>query len=301
MEDVVSQFPFTYRAFARYAAWFFARSDAHQLPAGRAAFRAAALAHRVTHPTVSTAALSIDALHIVVDLSDPRLIQVVNELSQQVDTAFLPAFVREGDTFLDVGANHGAFALVASQLVGETGYVLAVEPQPHLAAAVERSLAATAPGSYDVHAVALGDREGVIDLLIPRSYSGTAGVFKNHSGTHPHRRLAVPLRRFDDLLQGAPISGSVFLKLDIEGSEYAFVRGAMETLRAHRPVILMEVNRHALAASHVDEADFRATLGELGYATFAELDSAEQRRPLRELVMSSYESQNLLFFAQEEE
>ena len=76
---------------------------------------------------------------------DMRLFQVVNELAtQDTDTRVLSSLLSEGDTFLDVGANHGSFAIVASKLVGANGFVVAVEPQPRLAKALGKSLTANA-------------------------------------------------------------------------------------------------------------------------------------------------------------
>lgn len=296
---LTEQLPLSYRLFAWYASTFFAHSRARDLPGGRMAFRAASLARRLTGAEETRAPLRVVDMEVVVDLQDPRFLQVVNELAQSVDTAFLAEFVREGDTFLDVGANHGAFALVASRLVGSSGLVVAVEPQPRLAEAVEYSLSATAPGPFEVHALALGDREGTVDLLVPHSYSGTAGVFSAHSGTHPHRRVAVPLRRGDEALDWQRFPGSLFVKLDVEGSEYAFLRGARKMIRALRPVLLMEINADSMAASATSEEALKGLLQDLGYAEYAELDAHDLRLPLSGLDMAPQISRNVLVFTTE--
>lgn len=48
---------------------------------------------------------------------------------EQQETRFLCAVLRPGDVFVDVGANIGYFSLLASRLVGESGAVLAFEPE----------------------------------------------------------------------------------------------------------------------------------------------------------------------------
>lgn len=294
---LVQQLPLPYRLFVWYASTFFAHSRARDLPGGRTAFRTASLVRRLTSAEKAGVPLWIADMEVVVDLHDPRFLQVVNELYQSVDTAFLAEFVREGDTFLDVGANHGAFALVASRLVGASGRVVAVEPQPQLAEAVERSLLATAPGPFEVHALALGDHDGMVDLLIPRSYSGTAGVFSAYSGTHPHRRVSVPLRRGDEALDWERFPGSLFVKLDVEGSEYAFLRGAQEMIRTLRPVLLMEINAEAMEAAATSGEAMKELLQNLGYAEYAELDDLSARLPLGKLDVSPQVSRNVLVFA----
>src|SRR5438128_2106801 len=53
---------------------------------------------------------------------------------------FIKCNVRPGDTFIDIGANCGFYSLLASRLVGPTGRVFAIEPNPgpfsHLAATI---------------------------------------------------------------------------------------------------------------------------------------------------------------------
>ena len=45
-------------------------------------------------------------------------------------TAAVRRMLRPGDTFLDIGANIGYFTLMGSSLVGSTGRVIALEPNP---------------------------------------------------------------------------------------------------------------------------------------------------------------------------
>lgn len=54
----------------------------------------------------------------------------------QWETAYTTLFtrlLRPGHTVLDIGANHGVYALMAAQLVGPAGCVHAFEPNPRLA------------------------------------------------------------------------------------------------------------------------------------------------------------------------
>src|SRR5260370_1106652 len=48
------------------------------------------------------------------------------------EQAFLWSFLREGDTFLDIGAHCGLFSALASHVIGQDGRVLAFEPNPDI-------------------------------------------------------------------------------------------------------------------------------------------------------------------------
>jgi FkbM family methyltransferase len=207
---------------------------------------------------------------VYLDLTDARFLWVLDEVrGLGSEHRVMQLLLRAGDTFLDVGANHGSFAILASHLVGPSGRVVAVEPQPRLADLVRRSLA-EAPAPFDVHAVALGEYHGEAALHVPTAGSGAASVVARPRT--PARTLTVPLRRGDDLLAWRLFPGRLMIKLDVEGSEPAFLEGARGMIEARRPVLLFELSaQQARAAGHTPEA-LLAKLRALGYTQFAEVD-----------------------------
>ncbi len=64
-------------------------------------------------------------------------------------------------------------------------------------------------------------------------------------------RLQVALRRCDDALAWRQFPGRLVVKLDIEGSEYAFLQGAAQMLSTLTPPLLMEINPLSLRAARV--------------------------------------------------
>jgi hypothetical protein len=78
---------------------------------------------------------------IVVDLLDFEVFQHTIRLfcGGNAETEVQSMFLRDGDAFIDVGANHGAFSLLGATLVGENGLVYSIEPQPRLVEALRKS------------------------------------------------------------------------------------------------------------------------------------------------------------------
>ena len=215
-----------------------------------------------------------------VSLRDPRLLQVPNELTDASDTRVLARLLGPGDSFVDVGANHGAFSIVASHLVGRGGAVVAVEPQPHLAALVRRSLAANAPETRTaVHALALSDRDGALDLHVPRGSSGSATLLDGVATDAAWDTIRVPVARLDDAVAWRDLPGRVVVKLDVEGGEAAVLRGARSFVEARRPALLIEVNPSRIASAE-GAGSLVALVRDLGYDAFAELDAPGDARPL---------------------
>jgi FkbM family methyltransferase len=226
---------------------------------------------------------------ICVDLTDPRFLNVINELlKEKSDTGVLNSLLKEGDTFIDIGANQGSFSIVASRLVGESGRVIAIEAQPRLVYAIKKSLELNALCPYDVFQTAVGDYDGVIEFLIPTDTSGTAGVFYAHSARHHYKTIRIPIVKFDNLIEWHNLLGNVILKLDIEGSEYAFLKGAKEMISNSKPIILMEINPESIHAANITGDILLNTLMDLGYQFFAELNSPGNRLSICKLNMTSF-------------
>lgn len=265
---LVACLPIHVRAYAAYSRLAVNRRSG-RVPGGSFLLR---LIHRVT-PVLQLARVArvVVAGRVVhLDLTDARFLWVLDEVrGRGQEHRIMQSLLRPGDTFLDVGANHGSFAILASHLVGPTGHVVSVEPQPRLAGLIRRSLA-EAPAPFEVHAVALGERDAEMVLHIPRAGSGAASIVAPPRGAA--WTINVPVRRADDLLAWRGFPGSLVLKLDVEGSEPAFLRGATAMIGERRPAILFELSAvQARAAGH-EPQHLIAQLGALGYHRFAEVD-----------------------------
>lgn len=270
------QLPFLYQVFSSYCFLYFNLTGKDYLKGGRTLFRFISGTFYKLSPE-RYLELQLSGYQVFLDPIDMRLFQVVNELAtQDTDTRVLSHLLSEGDTFLDVGANHGSFAIVASKLVGTNGFVVAVEPQPRLAKALEKSLTANALCKFQIHQLAVGSSDGEIELLVPLGTSGSAGVYPEHSATHQYNAFKVPLRRFDDLVDWQNFTGKVLLKLDIEGSECAFLMGAGKMIASLKPTLIIEIHPTSLKAAGATGEKLKQLLQELGYKSYAEINDRDR-------------------------
>jgi FkbM family methyltransferase len=269
--EVAQQFPWPFRAAFWYCRqclrW---RGGAASPPGARLVFRLAVCTWRLGGGS-PVRCIRIDGHPVCLLLRDLRFLAVIMEVEGHAPTAVLPHLLGPGDTFLDIGANQGGFSIVASRLVGARGMVVAVEPQPQLAEVVRRSLNKGA-APFLVHQVAVGDRDDSATLYVPNAYSGMASLFPQFAKrTGRALPLRVWTRRFDTLTEGHQLPGRVVLKIDVEGSEALFLRGAGKTVRRWRPVILLEVNLCSLAAALSSVRVLVDLLTALGYRTYRSL------------------------------
>lgn len=175
---------------------------------------------------------------------------------------------------LDVGANRGLVLELLLRLAPRAR-IVAFEPNPRLAAA----LAARHRGDprVEVRAQALGERPASATLWLPIyrhwAFDGLASLdpeaargWLEAGRLYGFRRdrlrlepLACETVRLDDLdLRPA------FVKLDVQGHEYAVLRGGEATLRRDRPVLLVEAGEDERVDAFLAALDYVAARFEAG-------------------------------------
>jgi FkbM family methyltransferase len=188
-------------------------------------------------------------------------------------TALFARLVRPGDTVLDLGANHGVYALLAARLVGATGQVHAFEPNPRLAQLVGMSLRINGYGGWaQVHRIAASDRSGTARLFFTDSYSGGGSLSGNtdqsdDTGASKH---AVDCRLLPiDTLFPDPATRVDVIKMDVEGHEGPALRG-MQRLLARSPEvrIMMEFGPQMMQGSGMAAPEVVALLEGLGLSAW---------------------------------
>ncbi|HXF97240.1 MAG TPA: FkbM family methyltransferase [Gaiellaceae bacterium] len=136
--------------------------------------------------------------------------------------------LREGGTYVDVGAHIGEFALLAAQAVGTSGIVLALEPNHDLALVLEENVRLNRLSNVAVRAVAVGAESGRTGFRVDERSGG--GWIDPGQGT-TYRVDCVTL---DELAEEEALPQIDFLKIDAAGGEVAVLQGARRLLSEER-------------------------------------------------------------------
>ncbi len=156
-------------------------------------------------------------------------------------TIFLIKYLEDGDVFVDIGSNVGYYSLLAKNLIGGSGKVFSFEPTP-LTYSVLRENTKEFPNIY-TEQIALADKEGVMDFA---DYGPRYAVFNSFSRRNLDflrknaKIIKVPTETVDNFCRKENIAPTV-IKLDAEGAESLILSATEETLKKHRPLILLEV------------------------------------------------------------
>ena len=144
--------------------------------------------------------------------------------------------------FVDIGANIGTFSMA---LRTDAARVVAFEAQRIIANMLCGSVALSGALNVEVHTVALGARAGYLevpafDYSQPLNFGGVEFGPEQREPLeqprlHPSNPDHVDLRTLDSY----HLSPSV-MKIDVEGMELEVLAGARQTIRRHKPVMLIE-------------------------------------------------------------
>lgn len=152
--------------------------------------------------------------------------------------------LQKPDLIIDVGANHGQFALQVREL-GYEGLILSLEPQKVLAEALMQQ-SAESSGKWIVRHGAAGDSVGELTLNTYRDDSFSSFHTPNKTAMDrfgdylkPTDTELVEIRPLDDWLAETSLSDCkrIFLKTDTQGHDLAVLRGASLTLKHCRLVM----------------------------------------------------------------
>jgi len=140
---------------------------------------------------------------------------------------FIRSKLQAGDTFLDIVANVGFYALLAASIVGEHGRVIAIEPNPKTFRRLKETIEANAITNVVALNLALGRERGRSDLFIdPHSGNDTATMV-THDGRTSVKVEVYPL---DEIANAHQIDSIDYLKIDVDGFEPDVFVGAKRLL-----------------------------------------------------------------------
>jgi FkbM family methyltransferase len=161
-------------------------------------------------------------------------------------------YIRPGAVVYDVGAHAGFHSLYCALLAGPTGRVIAFEPDPEAIDTLSREISANPGLRVEIIRCALSDSIGTLQL--------DTSIDTSQATIRPSGAVQIESQTIDALVTGGRLPPPDIIKIDVEGHEGHVLRGATDTLRKHKPIVLCDFNDE-LTFQTVSECTCR-----LGYA-----------------------------------
>jgi len=217
----------------------------------------------------------------------------VNGIWDQPIKDLMTTLLRPGDHFLDLGANIGYFTLLASQLVGPTGSVVAVEPSIRALRKLTNHVWLNECSNVLVVSCAAGSERS--QTRISLATESNIGGSSLANGSAPLQRSEpVWVAPIDEVLGGMSFHPKL-IKIDVEGYELAALRGVQRLLEADRPWIACEITEGFLRRFGHSAAELVGYLSSLGYQPYA-LERSQAFTPIAPSELSDPDRQfNVVF------
>lgn len=186
-----------------------------------------------------------------------------------LEKAFLDALIstlRPGEVFYDVGTNVGKLAVPVAKVVGRKGQVIAFEPEERFCRQLHENLDLNGLTNVRVFKVALGEENAVGQLQVG---GGSCPSMVPHrssaSGKPPGTFETVKIVQGDWLRENEKLPVPRAIKIDVEGFEYAVLRGLRRTLAEPQCELLcLEIHPKLLPPEASPEA-ITAFVNSLGF------------------------------------
>lgn len=212
-----------------------------------------------------------------------------NPTVRSEDYEFISSFLKEGDIYVDIGANIGTTVIPAAKQIGERGKAIAFEAHPKIYSYLLENIALNNLSNIQTYNCAVGSKQGHI-FLSDKFRDETNRVLDTKS----KNSLKIPIIVLNDFFEKHKMDSISLLKIDTEGYEKFILEGATEILKKVN-CIYFEVSQKNFNYFKYQTSDILTLLEQHDFAIFKiKIDNKELISVGSQYVPSSTLHENLL-------
>jgi len=166
---------------------------------------------------------------------------------------FINSHIDRGMNVLDIGAHIGVMSVVFARRAGNSGRVLAIEPTPTTIEVLKKTIQLNNLSNVEVQPLAIAEKEGIMKFYISdNEVDNSNSLVNNHRDDRKEESIKVRVTSVDKLMEEKKIPSVGFIKIDVEGAELRVLQGAHNTLKRHKPKILLAI--HPVSIRNFDDS-----------------------------------------------
>ena len=177
--------------------------------------------------------------------------------------------IQNAKVILDIGANICSKSMLFSTL-NPSARILSFEPHPVTYKKALANLKLNHFENIELHNLGLGDKKEVVKLFEVNQHNPGMNRILNHDTEFPYIEIEV------DLLETVMLQNAVdkidFVKIDVEGYEYAVLKGGEEIIKLSKPIIFLELDDKNLKENSQSASQLIELLESFGYNKFIRAD-----------------------------
>jgi FkbM family methyltransferase len=207
-------------------------------------------------------------LSFYIDFNDEIQKDIYLDLFERVEAKILENYIKPGACCFDIGANIGFYSLHMAKAVGSSGKVFAFEPDPANLVQLDRNIALNGQENI-VTTYPLGLSSETTTKLFSRTMDSNSGWGRIGEWDGSPEQLQIETITLDEFVSTNNIQKIDFLKCDIEGHEFEFIKGADRTLKSGTiDIILIEYCGYILERQGTSVQDYLDIFKGYNYTPF---------------------------------
>jgi FkbM family methyltransferase len=171
---------------------------------------------------------------------DSVLSRLMFEGFEKEETDYLFSVLKEGDVFVDIGANVGLFSLIASTIVGKNGKVISFEPAPKTFARLIENVKLNDLKNIDTRNIGLSNVNDELTFYVSKNGYDAWNSFAPSQDNKLESSIQVSVSTLDVELENIEKSKIKLIKMDVEGWEKFVLKGGREFFTNYRPIVMVE-------------------------------------------------------------
>jgi len=197
---------------------------------------------------------------------------------EQFEIDLFRKHIRDGMTFLDIGAHIGYYSLIAATRSGKSGKVYAFEPNPDNLSYLKKTVAINNLKNVEYFDLAISNVVGDSKLFLSEDNTGDNRIFRD---SHARNTLPIQTTSVDEFMKNRNRTVDI-IKMDIQGAEMLALEGMRKTIQVSPSLILFtEFWSYGIKQSGHSPLSFLETLREIGFTI---LRINEKKKRLDEVI-----------------
>lgn len=171
---------------------------------------------------------------------DSNLSRLIYDGFEKNELELTGKILKNGDIFLDIGANIGLYSLTASSLVGETGIVISFEPTPKTFSRLVENIQLNNLSNIRAYNIGISHKEELLSLNISENGYEAWNTFASTSSEKFQHTKYIQVSMLDIQCDKIDKNKIKLIKIDVEGWEKYVLLGGTNLFKNYNPVVMVE-------------------------------------------------------------
>lgn len=209
--------------------------------------------------------------------------------AEKTETHFWENVVKDNDVIFDIGANIGYYAILASPIVGKSGLIYCFEPSNAIFHRMVENFDLNKVRNTQNIKMGLSNEVTKSTFYLGNKENWGMGSLTPNDASSGETEI-INVMSLDKFVLANNLYKIDVIKIDVEGSEFKILQGAMSTLSIYQPVVLIEVSNVLLKTNDASADDIYTSFQSIGFDAYEIVSDISLRK------LQTHKEGNLIVF-----